>query len=76
MEYWSNNRRILQPGMALHGQGIDGQDFGLGSRPAKNVAFQALLPQTKSVAIPVEQLDDGVAAVAKAEQVASERIEL
>ena len=74
--------------MSRHGQGIEtveqpgelpgvnGQHLRLAGWPAKHMPLQTLVLQTKAVAIPVEQLDDGPAAIAKAEQVTSERIEL
>ena len=74
--------------MSRHGQGIEtvkqpgelpgvnGKHLRLAGWPAKHMPLQTLVPQTKAVAIPVEQLDDRPAAVAKAEKVTGEWIEL
>ena len=69
--YGQGIQAVEQPGEL---PGVDGHDLGLGSRPAKHMALQALVPQAKPVAVPVEQLDDRPAAVVKAKQLAGERV--
>ena len=56
---------IKQPGQL---PGVNGKHLRLAGWPAKHMPLQTLVPQTKAVAIPVEQLDDRPAAVAKAEK--------
>jgi hypothetical protein len=43
-------------------------------RPNKHMLFQTLLPQAKSIAVPVQNLDHIAAAVAKNKQVAGKRV--
>ena len=49
-------------------------NFGLGFWPGETVLFQSLLPEAESVAIPVENLDNGTPSVAEGEQMAGEHI--
>ena len=73
MPFYSEGIKTVEQPSEL--PGVDGQHLGLAGRPAEHMTLQALVPQAKAVAIPVEQFDDGPAAVAKSEQVAGERIE-
>ena len=74
MAFYSEGIKTVEQPSEL--PGVDGQHLGLAGRPAEYMTLQALVPQAKAVAIPVEQLDDRPAAVAKAEKVTGERIEL
>jgi len=55
--------------------GIDVQNLTFGLRPDEPVFFQTLLPQAKSVAVPIQNLDHVAPTIAKHEQVSGERIE-
>ena len=63
---------VKQPGEL---PGVNGKHLRLAGWPAKHMPLQTLVPQTNAVAIPVEQLDGGPAAVAKAEKVTGGWIE-
>ena len=45
-------------------------------RPAEKLLLQPLVPETKPIAVPVQDFDHIPAAIAKGEQVTGERIEL
>ena len=51
-------------------------DVFSGLRPGEAMLFQALLPETESVSVPGQNLDDRPAAVTKYEQAAGEKIHL
>lgn len=54
--------------------GVDGHQLLFRFRPTEKMLLQALLPETKTVAIPVQDLDNMTPAVAKNKQVSGKRI--
>jgi hypothetical protein len=52
------------------------QDLAFRLRPNEPVFFQPFLPETKAVALPVEDLQDGPPPVAEDEEVAGEDVAL
>jgi hypothetical protein len=53
---------------------VDGKGILAGLRPHETLLFQTLLPDAKSILIPVQYLDDGALAIAKGKQITSKRV--
>jgi hypothetical protein len=55
---------------------INLKNLFMGLRPFESVLLQALLPQTKTVSVPIQYLHDIVPAVAKGKQVAGKWVQI
>ena len=55
---------------------VNGNNFINRLRPFEPILFQTLLPEAKTIAIPIQDLDDAAESIAENEQVAGERVQV
>ncbi len=61
---------IQQPGQFMT---LNGKNFIRCLRPSEPISFQPFMPETETVAIPVQNLDDIPFSIAKGKEVAGEK---
>ena len=72
----SNLKRIQPFEQPTQFAGRQLQNLLDGLRPGEAVPLQSLLPETKSVVIPIQNLDDAAVSVAKGEQMSGKDVHL